>query len=93
MTEQEMIDRGTAAEELAKHPLFLAVADSLMDTYLGSIVNTTPTEGETREKAYYQIKGLQDIFAVLNQWASVKEEIFRSRKENEDSPEENNFEG
>ena len=87
-----MIDRGTAAKEIAEHPVFQAVANTLMDTYLASIVNTAPTEGETREKAYYQIKGLQDIFAVLNQWVSIKEEIFRSRKENEDSPEENTFE-
>jgi hypothetical protein len=93
MTEQDMIDRGTAAGELAKHPLFLAVANTLMDTYLGSIVNTAPTEGETREKAYYQIKGLQDIFAVLNQWVSVKDQILESRKENDESTEETNFEG
>lgn len=88
MTEQEMIDRGTAAKELGEHPLFLAVANTLMDTYLASIVNTAPTEGETREKAYYQIKGLQDIFAVLNQWVSIKDQILESHKEAEDNTEE-----
>lgn len=88
MNEQQMIDRGTAAEELLKHPLFGAVANTLMDTYLGDIVNSGPSESKNRESSYYQIKALQDVFAVLNQWAALKEQILQSRKEAEENSEE-----
>jgi hypothetical protein len=90
VTEQEMIDRGSAAGGLLSDPTLTAVAKTLMDTYLGNIVSTTPPEAEVREKAYYQIKGLQDIFAVLNQWVSIKDQILEARKEAE---EDTNFEG
>lgn len=86
MNEQQMIDRGTAAKDLLEHPVFVAVANTLMDTYLGSIVNTSPAEDKVREAAYYQIKGLQDIFAVLNQWISVKDQILEANKESEEEP-------
>lgn len=86
MNEQQMIDRGSAAKDLLEHPVFMAVANTLMDTYLSSIVNTAPTENKVRDAAYYQIKGLQDIFAVLNQWVSVKDQILEKNKESEEEP-------
>lgn len=88
MNEQQMIDRGTAAKELLEHPLFQAVANTLMDTYLGDIVNSGPSEAKTRESSYYQIKAIQDVFAVLNQWYGLKEQILESRKEAEENSEE-----
>lgn len=88
MNEQEMLDRGTAAGDLLNHPVFQAVSNTLMDTYLGDIVNSGPSESKTRESSYYQIKALQDVYAVLNQWAALKDQILQSRKEAEESEEE-----
>jgi hypothetical protein len=85
MNDTQLIDRGTAAKELVEHPQFQAVANTLMDTYLGSIVNTSPAEEKVREAAYYQIKGLQDIFAVLNQWVSIKDQILEAAKQAEET--------
>lgn len=88
MNEQQMIDRGTAAKELLDNPTFQAVANALMDTYLGYLVSSAPNEKETRESAYYQIKGLQDVFGMLNTWVSAKDNILSSIEENNNSEEE-----
>lgn len=81
MNEQEMIDRGTAAKELLDHPILHACANALMDTYVGTLIGTAPNDNQSRESAYYQIKGLQDVFGMLNSWVSTKDNILASREE------------
>lgn len=88
MNEEEMINRGTAAVELLNNPTFQSAAKELMDIYFNNIIQTAPIDEKSREAAYYQTRALQDIFAVLNQWVSAKDNILEARKASEDNSEE-----
>lgn len=88
MTNQEMIDRGSAAQDLLGNPTFQAVYKTLMDMYLNVLVQTAPNDKVSRESAYYQIRGLQDIVGVTNQWVIEKDNILESLKEAEYNSEE-----
>lgn len=88
MNEQEMIDRGSAAQGLLDNQTFQAVSKELMDIYVNTLIQTAPNDSKSRESAYYQTRALQDIFAVLNQWVSAKDNILESRKEIQNNSEE-----
>lgn len=88
MNEEMMINRGTAAVELMDNPTFQAAAKELMDIYFNTYLNTAPIDKEAREAAYYQSRALQDIFAVLNQWVSAKDNILEACKASENNSEE-----
>lgn len=88
MNEQEMIDRGSAAQELLGNQTFQAVSKELMDIYVNTLIQTAPNDEKSRESAYFQIKSLQDVFAVLNQWVSAKDNILESHKEIQTNSEE-----
>lgn len=88
MNEETMINRGTAAMELMNNQTFQAAAKELMDIYFNTYLQTAPIDKEAREAAYYQSRGLQDIFAVLNQWIMAKDNILEARKASENNSEE-----
>lgn len=88
MNEQEMIDRGTAARELLDNQTFQAAYKTLIDIYLNALVQTAPNEAQSRESAYYQIRGLQDMVGIMNQWIIEKDNILESLKETESNSEE-----
>ena len=88
LNEQEMIDRGTAARELLDNPTFGAAYKTLMDIYLNTLVQTAPNDKESRESAYYQIRGIQDMVGIMNQWIIEKDNILESLKETESNSEE-----
>lgn len=88
MTEQELIDRGSAARGILDDATFQAVYKTLIDIYLNTLVQTAPNDEKSRESAYYQIRGLQDMVGIMNQWIIEKDNILESRKETETNSEE-----
>lgn len=88
MNEQEMLDRGSAAQGILDSETFQAVTKELMDIYVNTLIQTAPNDSKSRESAYFQIKSLQDVFAVLNQWVSAKDNILESQKEIQTNSEE-----
>lgn len=92
MNQDELVQRGTAAQEVLRNPTFTAVTKELLDHYVSTILSTAPNDEKTRSSAYYQCRALQDLIAVLQQWETVKEQIISSQNDQDDlfkSDEEN----
>lgn len=83
MNEDELVQRGTAAQELLKNPTFHEATKELLDHYVSTILATAPNDEKTRSSAYYQCRALQDLIAVLQQWETVKEQIISSQNEDQ----------
>lgn len=65
------IMRGNAAKELLASEAFMAATNELVNSYLGQLVNSKHDEAPMRESLYAQVKAVQDIVGVLNQWVAV----------------------
>lgn len=81
MTTDEMVQRGTAAQELLNNDVFRNVTKDLLDYYINAVLQSDPNDTKGRESAYFSSRALQDLIAVLNQWVSVKEQIISNTEE------------
>lgn len=81
MTNEELVQRGNAAQELLNNEAFRQVSKDLMDYYISSILQTAPEDDKGRNAAYFSSRALQDLIAVLNQWANIKDQIISNNEE------------
>jgi len=75
MKEQEVIERGTAAEFLLKDETFQRTVQRLIDQNINIFLNSTPTENDVRDIAYHTSRALSDIVNTLQQEALMKAQI------------------
>lgn len=83
MNNEFLIERGNAAENLLKQEAFAAVANELINMYLGGLMQTKPEETKEREMAYAGARAVQDIVGVLNQWVAMRDQIIENIKNEE----------
>jgi hypothetical protein len=82
--EQElMVERGNAAEHLLKSDVFVAAVNSLINQYMGNILQSPPENPALRESGYFQARAVQDIVGVLNQWVAVRDQIIANNDQSE----------
>lgn len=81
MNDQQLVERGTSAQELLDNVTFQQVSKELLDHYIATFLSTSPTESDIRNSAYFQCRGLQDMIAVLQQWATIKDGIMTNTSE------------
>lgn len=79
--EQQMIDRGTAAQEILAMPIFQATYNTLVNTYINTFFQSQVDQEEERKHAFYQMRALQDLLGIMNQWVAVKDNIMASNEE------------
>jgi uncharacterized protein (DUF1778 family) len=82
MTNEELLRRGNAAQELLNNEAFRLVTKDLLDYYIGAVLQSAPDDLKGRESAYFSSRALQDLIAVLNQWVVIKEQIISNTEEN-----------
>lgn len=83
MNDQQLVERGTSAQELLDNPVFKQVSKELLDHYIATFLSTAPIESDIRNSAYFQCRGLQDLIAVLQQWVTIKDGIINNTSEEE----------
>lgn len=83
MNDQQLVERGTSAQELLDNTVFQQVSKELLDHYIATFLSTSPAEGDLRNSAYFQCRGLQDMIAVLQQWVTIKDGILTNTSEEE----------
>lgn len=71
----QLLERGNAAEQLLQSDAFQAVANTLSNQYLQSILMSAPEDTKAREFAYAQARTVQDLVGLLRQWVSVRDQI------------------
>jgi hypothetical protein len=81
MTNEELLQRGNAAQQLLDNDAFRQVTKELLDYYISAILGSTPADKENRENAYFCSRALQDLISVLNQWSAVKDQIISNTEE------------
>lgn len=81
MTNDDLVQRGNAAQQLLETDVFRQVTKDLMDYYISAILQSSPAEKDNRENAYFSSRALQDLVAVLNQWAAIKDQIISNTEE------------
>jgi hypothetical protein len=81
MTNEELLQRGNAAQQLLDTDIFRQVTKDLMDYYLSAIIQSAPADKDNRENAYFSSRALQDLIAVLNQWVVVRDQIIANTEE------------
>lgn len=81
MSTDELVRRGNAAEQLLDSDVFKQVSKELMDYYLSSILQSAPDDEKGRNAAYFCARALQDLHAVLGQWAAVKDQVIANTEE------------
>jgi len=81
MTNEDLVRRGNAAQELLDNEAFRQVTKDLMDYYITAILQSNPAEKDNRENAYFCGRALQDLISVLNQWSAVKDQIISNTEE------------
>ena len=84
MNDQQLVERGTSAQELLENITFQQVSKELLDHYIATFLSTSPTEGDLRNSAYFQCRGLQDMIAVLQQWVTIKDGIMNTNTSEEE---------
>lgn len=75
MKEQDIIERGTAAEFLLADETFQRTVQRLIDHNINMFLSSTPTEGDVRDIAYHTSRALSDIVNTLKQEALMKAQI------------------
>lgn len=83
MNDTQLIERGTAAQALLENDTFQKVSKELLDHYVATFLSTAPDDEKTRSSAYFLCRGLQDQIAVLQQWATIKDQIMNKPNEEE----------
>lgn len=78
MTNEFLIERGNAAENLLKQEIFNAAMNELINMYLGGLLQTKPDQTKERETAYASARAVQDIVGILNQWIAVRDQIIEN---------------
>lgn len=81
MTEELMLSRGTAAEELLKNEAFITCVNELYNTYFVAITASGLEEKAKRENSFFQIRALQDITAELTSWVQAKDQLLFNTEE------------
>lgn len=82
MTNEELLQRGNAAQQLLDNETFRLVTKELLDYYIGAVLQSNPEDTKGRESAYFSSRALQDLIAVLNQWVVIKDQIISNTEEN-----------
>lgn len=81
MTNEDLVQRGNAAQLLLDNDAFRQVTKDLMDYYISAILQSGPADKDNRENAYFCSRALQDLISVLNQWSAVKDQIISNTEE------------
>lgn len=82
--DQFLIERGLAAEEILNLPVFATAVSDLLNYYMQSLINSPPDQKGMRESSYYQSRAINDVVALMRQWAAIKDQILNSALEEND---------
>lgn len=82
--DQFLIERGLAAEEILNLPVFATAVSDLLNYYMQSLINSPPDQKDARENAYFQSRAINDVVALMRQWAAIKDQILNSALEEND---------
>lgn len=80
MNEDQIIERGVAANALLTDERFLSFVNETSSLILESIGNTIPQDTEGREKLYFQFNGLQDVIGTMRSYVDAAKAILESRE-------------
>lgn len=75
MSQELMLQRGTAAEELLKNEAFITCVNELYNQYFAEITGSPLDAKEMRENRFFQLRALQDITAELQSWVQAKDQL------------------
>lgn len=73
--EQQLIEQGNAAEELINNQAFNDTFAIVQNGAIQHWMSSKPEEAEQRNTAYYLIRGLNDMAAVLKQQMQIRDQI------------------
>lgn len=84
MNEEQLVTRGTSAQDLLSNSTFNQLSKELLDHYISMFLSSAPNDVEGRNSAYYQCRSLQDLIAVLQQWVVIKDNILSNNTSEEE---------
>lgn len=73
--QQLQIDRGMAAQDLLNNQAFKDTFALVQNGAIQHWANSKPEEGKERNAAYYLMRAMNDIAALLNQQVQIKDQI------------------
>jgi hypothetical protein len=68
LSQEELVDLGTAANELLASEPYKLVMNMLSNSYLRDLVESGPQEKQKRETAYFKITILRELNETLEMW-------------------------
>lgn len=74
-TEEELIELGTASDELLSSKAFGQVTNHLVEQAFQAFVNSAPDAHEKREQIFRHYRSLVDVVNSLKENKAVKDEI------------------
>jgi hypothetical protein len=86
-TEENIINKGISAETLLKDTTFTSVLNELSNYYLQLIIQSAPEATKERDCAYFALKALQDVVALLNQQVGMRIQTEQAIKEAQEANE------
>jgi hypothetical protein len=84
MNDEQLVARGTSAQDLLSNSTFNLLSKELLDHYISMFLSTAPNDADGRNSAYFQCRSLQDLIAVLQQWVVVKDNILSNNTSEEE---------
>jgi hypothetical protein len=78
LNDEQLVQRGVSAQELLDNPTFHDLYKELLDHYVSTILSSSPNDEAIRSSSYFQCRSLQDLIALLQQWAAVKDNIINN---------------
>ena len=84
MSQEELIEKGEAAQTLLDTPVFNQTINQLVDATFTTFINSKPSEFEERETAHQHYKAIVDIVATLRQKVQIKDQILATANQLED---------
>jgi hypothetical protein len=81
ISEELMIKRGLAADELLETEAFTVAVNELYNQYLAEITQSNPEDKEAREIGYFQLRALTAITVELKSWSVRKDQLLSPTEE------------
>lgn len=81
MSNELILLRGNAADELLQNEGFATVVNELYNQYTSDITGSDLGQTVLREQRFYQLRALQDIAAELKGWVSIRDQLILSQSE------------
>jgi hypothetical protein len=81
ISEELMIKRGLAADELLETEAFQVACNELYNQYIAEITMSAIEDKATRENRFLQLRALQEITAELKGWSARKDQLLSPTEE------------